>query len=536
MSSDQSHTSTADNVASRLFITFVLTLWVSTAWGQQFPPIPAFGLFHQVDMLLTDSFDTPASLSGDTAVVVSQGVVNVFERDPGGNDWRQTATLTLSDGTPVSGAAAIEGSTIVVRAQGRRAAYVFERDAGGHVWQEVAELTGDADAVDFGSAVAVSGTTVLVSSYRTVDAGGAYQSGVVYVFERDAGGPHSWGEVTRLTGPKPPLGVLDVFGSSVALDGDTAVIAARFAANQTGAFVFSRHHNGSNRWRRVAALPLPEDADFVAAVDVDGDTAVVGSPWPGSVKPLVFERHHGGPNVWGEVGSIQIPYSIGGFDLSDDLLLMRSPSFTSNESIGGHVFGRNQGGKNAWGEVANFRTPHYDGGEAPIAAAIDGDTVLLGNVLLRFPGWRPNPIYVYAADTDRDGVRDGADPCPRDPLNNVAESCQRASAVHPALDELIVQGEVTSETRGRRQIIAATFTNTSDTAIQHPFFEVTELTGGNVLLNGDAGRGRVGATLSPDVGDGILSPGESMTVTFRIRLRTHDSFQFFVTFHGDPVP
>jgi hypothetical protein len=65
---------------------------------------------------------------------------------------------------------------------------------------------------------------------------------------------------------------------------------------------------------------------------------------------------------------------------------------------------------------------------------------------------------------------------------------------------------------------------------------VTELTGGNVLLNGDAGRGRVGATLSPDVGDGILSPGESMTVTFRIRLRTHDPFQFFVTFHGDPVP
>jgi hypothetical protein len=63
---------------------------------------------------------------------------------------------------------------------------------------------------------------------------------------------------------------------------------------------------------------------------------------------------------------------------------------------------------------------------------------------------------------------------------------------------------------------------------------VTELTGRNVLVNADDGR--VGATLSPDVGDGIPSPGESMTVTFRIRLRTHDPFQFFVTFHGDPVP
>jgi hypothetical protein len=400
-------------VTSRLLIIF-LTLWVSPALGQvmlpqEFPPIPAFGLFHQVDMLPTDSFDTPASLSGDTAVVVSQGVVNVFERDPGGNDWRQTATLTPNDGTPVSGGAAIDGSTIVVRAQGKRAAYVFEREAGSPVWQEVAELTGDADAVDFGSAVAVSGTTVLVSSAWTVDPAdpsGTYRSGVVYVFERDAGGPHTWGEVRRLTGPTPPLGVLDEFGSALALDRDTAVISARFDTHQTGAYVFSRHHNRSNRWRRVAELSLPESADFVAAVDIDGDTAVVGSPWPGPLALHVFERHHGGPNAWGEVRSIQGPFSVGGFDLSGDLLLMRSPSFDSNGSIGGHVFGRNEGGKDAWGEVAWFRTPHYDGGEAPAAAAIYGDTVLLGNVRLLFPGWRPNPIYVYAADTDRDGVRD----------------------------------------------------------------------------------------------------------------------------------
>jgi hypothetical protein len=202
------------------------------------------------------------------------------------------------------------------------------------------------------------------------------------------------------------------------------------------------------------------------------------------------------------------------------------------------VYARHQGAQDGWGEVAQFHTPNGAGETSdPFARALSGDTVFVGSMApFVSPGSRPTPIEVYVADTDRDGVRDRLDSCPRNPLNNVAENCQRASAVHPALDELIVQGEVTSETRGRRQIIAATFTNTSDTAIQHPFFEVTELTGGNVLLNGDAGRGRVGATLSPDVGDGILSPGESMTVTFRIRLRTHDSFQFFVTFHGDPVP
>jgi hypothetical protein len=146
------------------------------------------------------------------------------------------------------------------------------------------------------------------------------------------------------------------------------------------------------------------------------------------------------------------------------------------------------------------------------------------------------PLQIYTSDLDRDSRRDGADPCPRDPLNNVAEGCQRVSAAHPVLDELIAQDEVTSETRDRRQIITATFTKTSDTTVQNPFFEVTDLTWRNVLLNGDAGRGGIGATLSPDVGDGVLSPGESMTVTFRIRLRTPDPFQLFVTFHGDPVP
>jgi hypothetical protein len=72
--------------------------------------------------------------------------------------------------------------------------------------------------------------------------------------------------------------------------------------------------------------------------------------------------------------------------------------------------------------------------------------------------------------------------------------------------------------------------------VHNPFFEVTELTGRNVLLNGDAGRGGIGATLSPDVGDGILSPGESTTVTFVIGLATREAFSFYVDVRGDAGP
>jgi hypothetical protein len=102
------------------------------------------------------------------------------------------------------------------------------------------------------------------------------------------------------------------------------------------------------------------------------------------------------------------------------------------------------------------------------------------------------------------------------------------------LDDLLTQDTVTTENEGRRFVVTATFTNNSETAVKNPFFEVIALTGGNVLINSDAGRGGVGATFSPDVGDGILSPGESMAAEFVIRLRSQEPFEFRVSFRGEP--
>jgi hypothetical protein len=41
------------------------------------------------------------------------------------------------------------------------------------------------------------------------------------------------------------------------------------------------------------------------------------------------------------------------------------------------------------------------------------------------------------------------------------------------------------------------------------------------VVNSDGGRGGVGSTFSVDAGDGILSPGESMPVTFATRRRSN---------------
>ncbi|MFC1996053.1 choice-of-anchor Q domain-containing protein [Chloroflexota bacterium] len=86
--------------------------------------------------------------------------------------------------------------------------------------------------------------------------------------------------------------------------------------------------------------------------------------------------------------------------------------------------------------------------------------------------------------------------------------------------------------------ISSTFSNLSSTAIEDIHFLVTELSGGNLLLNADDGPGGVGATLTvpPEaLGDnGLLDPGESFTVEFEIGLQRRRGFSFFVDAYGIP--
>jgi hypothetical protein len=82
--------------------------------------------------------------------------------------------------------------------------------------------------------------------------------------------------------------------------------------------------------------------------------------------------------------------------------------------------------------------------------------------------------------------------------------------------------------------ITADFTNTSNQAIVHPFAEVVELTGGNLLLNADGGAGGVGARLTPpNSASTPLLPGVTETFQFIIGLQTQGPFTFFANMLGD---
>jgi hypothetical protein len=83
--------------------------------------------------------------------------------------------------------------------------------------------------------------------------------------------------------------------------------------------------------------------------------------------------------------------------------------------------------------------------------------------------------------------------------------------------------------------ITATFTNTSTTGLRFLFFGVSDLSGGNLLLNADVGPGGVGATVTPEVAGDVLAPDASVTVAFVIGLQTQERFTFFVNVFGEPL-
>jgi CSLREA domain-containing protein len=257
------------------------------------------------DGAASDNFGNSVALSGDTAVVgasrddtaggADAGSAYVFTRS--GSTWSQQQQLLAGDGASGDGfgqATAVDGDTAVVGAYlddtagGTNAgsAYVFTRS--GSTWSQQQQLLAPDGAANdvFGVAVALSGDTALVGAELHGTALGA-DSGSAYVFIRSGS---TWTVQQQLF---PVVGAgqgilldnpaFDNFGSSVALDGDTAIVGAWHDSTPSGeqsgsASVFTRSNVS---WSRLQLLAAPDGADrdfFGTAVAVSGDTYLVGAP------------------------------------------------------------------------------------------------------------------------------------------------------------------------------------------------------------------------------------------------------------------
>lgn len=225
--------------------------------------------------------DTTVNGNGD------QGVVYVFTRLSSGF-WSQTAELTASDGAAndyFGTAVALSGTTLLVGTPGKShstgAAYVFTESGG--TWTQTAELVGSEAAgvplppeSEFGVSVALSdnGITALVSAPTY-----AGETGAAYVFTESGG---TWSQTAQLTSSLQTTNLgLAFFGASVALSGNgtTALVGAP-ASNATppgAAYVFTE---SGGTWSQTAMLSPASGTQYglQVALSEDGTTAAVAQP------------------------------------------------------------------------------------------------------------------------------------------------------------------------------------------------------------------------------------------------------------------
>jgi hypothetical protein len=241
-----------------------------------------------------DQFGYAVAINGDTILVGARqdddrasgaGSAYVFRQRDG--DWVQEAKLLAPDAHPsdqFGWSVAIRNATIAVgalsddeAAKDAGAVYVYQR--AGADWTLDAKLMarGAKPSDAFGYAVGVADGRVIAGAYRN-DAG-ARDAGAAYVYERGARG---WKQVARLV-PSDPIAT-QMFGWSVSIDGDTAVVGAWYDTNHSdpegpfgSAYVFTRTAETWTQHRKlVAAKPGPLDL-FGWAVTVSGRTVAIGA-------------------------------------------------------------------------------------------------------------------------------------------------------------------------------------------------------------------------------------------------------------------
>jgi len=259
-----------------------------------------------------DIFGWSVAISGVTAIVgaywdddngSNSGSAYLFDPTTG----RQIAKLLANDGagSDLFGySVAISGPTAIVGARrdddngnDSGSAYIFDTTTG----RQIAKLLPNDGAADdvFGNSVAISGATVVVGAPGHDDNG--FDSGSAYLFNATTGR-----QIAKLLADDGAEG--DHFGTSVAISGATAIVGAvTDNDNHTGsgsAYLFD-----TTTGRQIAKLLLNDGAAddlFGYSVAISGDTAIVGAyldddDGSTSGSASIFQRDFGGPNNWGQV-------------------------------------------------------------------------------------------------------------------------------------------------------------------------------------------------------------------------------------------
>ncbi len=251
-------------------------------------------------------------------------------------------------------------------------------------WVEQALLGAECIEDEFGRAVAIGGDTAVVAAPGEYLLNSDVCNGAVYMYvHRD----DTWCLQAKLFVSQNQTSSYSFFGSSVAIDGNTVLVAAdslNTADSSTPLYVFTR--TGEN-WSMQAHLSLPfapQVPIYYQSVALAGDTAVAATKG----KVYIFRRHSMG-GTWSYEALLKSPKKDNYFGdtvaIADHTIIV---SGGDRHCASAYVFVRRATGD--WLEQAQL-TPHFKDGNS-IAVTISGNTAIIGT-----PGenLQQGAVYVF---------------------------------------------------------------------------------------------------------------------------------------------
>ncbi len=280
-------------IIARVVVALAVGLMSFIASAQRSTPVQ---LMHPSGAV-NDRFGSWVAIDGDTLIVgmplddiganVDQGSVHVYRWS--GSGWVYEATMTAAGGAAgdnFGSKVAISGDTAIVSAPlddvgvnaNQGSAYIFTRS--GTTWTQQAQLVATAGAASdqFGASVAIFGDTAVVSASFD-DVGANVDQGSAYVFIRSG---TTWTQQAQLTAVDGQAS--DFMGDAVAVAGDIVVVGVAFDdvganINQGSVCVFRRLGATWTQQTQITAADGAAGDAFGSSLAISGDTMIVGAQY-----------------------------------------------------------------------------------------------------------------------------------------------------------------------------------------------------------------------------------------------------------------
>lgn len=275
----------------------------------------------------------------------------------------------------------------------------------------------DPDAGDFfGMSVAIQGDYAIVGAPN--DDLADENAGAAYIYHRTHG---IWHEPTKINAFDSAPG--DIFGYSVAIHGDYAIVGAPSAGSNSIGVAYIYHRIDTNSWIIQTKLVAPgyQSHFFGRTVSINSHYAIVGTASKGAISGAAYIYHKTGDSTWDGGTKIENPDGDAGSwdnhwfarsvdieetDAGDYAVVGKSGRRWApwEENIDGAVYIFRRTGTNAWDDVTKIEP--FDGENGDLF----GYAVAIDNGFLAVTRWygediSGNPsgsVYVY----QRSGIND----------------------------------------------------------------------------------------------------------------------------------